>query len=63
MKITVEFLLDHTNAVYSVGRVPCVGEIVALDLDFPGYEVKEVIHLLQRSTVLEDRIMAIVRVA
>lgn len=59
MKIRVEFLLTHTSDVYDVGRIPCVGEDVAIGFDGDCHEVKAVIHILNADP--ETQVQAVVR--
>ena len=56
--ISVEFLLTHAARDFDVSRVPCVGELVALEDDV--FEVREVIHKLDPDA--ENDSIAIVRV-
>ena len=60
MKVQIEFLLTHKCDVYSVGRVPCVGEMVCVGFDGEAHEVKEVIHVLDADP--ETQVLAMVRV-
>ena len=59
MRIQVEFLLTHKTDVYSVGRVPCIGEIVCIGIDGESHEVKDVIHILDADP--QTQVLALVR--
>lgn len=60
MKVRVEFLMSHKSDVYDVGRVPCVGESVAIGIDGECHEVRDVIHILNADH--ETQVLAVVRV-
>ncbi len=60
MKVQIECLVTHDSEVYDVGRVPCVGEYVAIGFDGDCHEVNDVIHILNADP--ETQVLAIVRV-
>lgn len=57
MKITVEFLTNHTSLDCKVGRIPCLGEMVCVGDS--RYEVRGVMHMIDTR---ESEPQAIVRV-
>jgi hypothetical protein len=60
MNVQIEFLMTHDSDVYDIGRIPCIGEHVAIGFNGSSHEVKSVIHILDADPVTQ--VQAIVRV-
>ena len=60
INIQIEFLLTHESEVYTICRIPCVGEMVCVGVEGKAHEVTDVIHVLNADP--EKHVLAMVRV-